>query len=306
MANQINKLEYNTIESLLYVGYYKQKAQNDLIKFISNGKKINLSPYTKCRERMHKSGDLAHDPNFQSLRNIPFKTSSQAFIDYLNTKSQERETTKGDKHKLTLKDLDYVKFIVDSDYFRDTFFSEWFFKNGYGTHRHIIRKNQKGRYEVDNAMQYMEIVLSAIILQSMHLYKDFKVYYVTDQDRILKNYNSFDSFLESHFEKLCDSGLHQCIKDSTKINNALKYLGVSDSDLCYSTNDSRIVKEALDCLGVHDNGLDKDEGCEEYIYKNIVFNGVFTAIPRELILKLGMLLDYGSLLTYAISYQWDD
>lgn len=275
----LEKLESDSTDSLAYIGYYLPKTQSELGKLVmqradstKSSAKMNINTLMEVRIRLLKTGYLNQMIATHRLNSILLKSSPLPFIEYLKNLSDNRTkiSMKGSKRQLTKKELKYVEMFIDSDFFRNTFFSGWFFDNCPGLHRGVVQRNEKERLFVTDAMRYMSLMLQSVAIQSFFLHPDFEQNYVKNIDEIMKNYPNFDDFLNQHFTQVQQSGLEKRISENEKIKLTLIDLG-SDEQVKYS-------------------------------FDNIVNNGLFLIFPYELTEKLCAILLSSDLLSLFVVY----
>ena len=147
---------------------------------------------------------------------IPLKSSPEPFIEYVQKLSKDRVTTKGDIHRLNKDDMKYIELFIGSDFFRKTFFGDYFLKNGHGIFRGMIYRSIEGKLNVRNAFHCINNALQSVIIQSMFLFKDFKDFYIKNERDIISSYSNFDDFLEKHFNNMQKKDLKSFIYENPK------------------------------------------------------------------------------------------
>lgn len=268
----MEKLDSDTYESVVYIGYYAPKSQKQLENFLYR-KPANISPLIKARKKLSEMKWLSPLPDFTGLRNIPQKSSPAPFMEYLRRLSKERISTRGDDFRLTEDDLKYIEMLIDSDFFRNSFFSDYFFETCYGIHRSRIHRDSKGKIEVDSAFYIMKNALNAVTIQSICLYDKnfgFRDLYIQRIQDVMSRYKKFDDFLDNHFSAIRKKKLEEIMLKNPKLKPIFSNI----------ENDPQ----------------------KSYYYENVVFNGFFLIIPIKLALKIISVISPSDLLSFVVQY----
>lgn len=266
----LEDLNRDSYESLVYIGYFMPKSQKELEHLIYSNP-ANITPLINARNKLVNLKWLSPIKDYAGLKNIPLKSSPKMFIEYLTACSMERVSLIGKERQFTEDELEYVKMFLDSDFFRETFFSEYFFKNCTGMHRNCVFFGD--RMHVESAIRYMRLMLQAVVIQSFFLYQDFGESYIKDVETITRDYSTFDGFLRKFFSNIQDGDLSIRIAQNQKINGTLKSLG----------RDEQVV----------------------YYFEKIVLNGLFLVFPFDLTQKLLSILLSGDLFSLFSIYFYD-
>lgn len=273
-TNQIlKKLDSHSYESLVYIGYFEPKSQNELEKWVYNGHPANITPLINARVKLSEKKWVTPVQGYTGLRNIPQKSSPAPFIEYIRKLSHERPSTRGNEFRLTEDELRYIEWLIDSDFFRKTFFSKEFFETCSGIHRSRIHRDETTeKIEVRSAFEIIKYSLFAIAVQSICLFEDsFNVrgLYVKNIQDIMNRYNKGDNFLTEHFANIQKRNLKDFLLKNPRMKNVIHYF---------------------------ENPQDK------YYLENVVFNGLFLCLPVKLALKIIAVSTPSPLLSFVISY----
>lgn len=272
--NPKEMLKKDSIESYLYIAMMEEKSQAEAIELIYNTKKINSSPVQNARVRMKKA-DILETTDLSSLRNIPFKSKIEPFLEHLLEKSKEqtilRKSRKQKGNTLNETDIKYLKLILDSSYYRSIFFNRFFFDNGTAIIQNTITRDGDKLTIPGGAFSFMEAMLSSIIFISHYigLSGEFGRDYVKDSEitKITKDYSDPDTFVNSFLKaKNPDVFEHMCDYDPVKIT--MEFSGLEYNPQPYTE------------VGYYEN-----EGYEYFLDKT-VFSGLFLLFPPKLIEKL--------------------
>lgn len=265
-----NKLDNETFESLLYLGYFSSKTQSELTDFIYNvigenktikRRKYNINPIIAARKKLEKEGFIKRLDS-ENIKNIRFQSTPKPYIEYLDQEiNNNKFTTKPKDHRITDLKLKYIDFFIDSSIFRNVFFNNKFLNgNNNGYHRGIIYLNDKGRYSVKSAFTYMNIVFCGLVgIPSAFVsqYCDNEEYEAVitpklDINYILNNYNSFDDFYRDFIQDVEVQKILYNILKSEGVVHAFEYL---DGD---------------------------NDKMTEYYFNNVIKNGLFLTLPPDI------------------------
>lgn len=253
----MERLDSDTYEALVYIGYYLPKSQRELEKMIfSPKKKVNITPLIRARKKLSELGWLSEVTSHE-LRGRHHKSLPEPFIAYLKKISDERESTKGDEFRLTSVDMKYIEMLMSSEYIRQNFFSEQFFEMCYAVHRSRIKRNLEGKLVVESAFYIIEKILLIIAFHAIQLQdEDYKIrdLYISKISNVIDNYKNFDDFLKKHFEKFEKLNLKEHLLKNPKMDKLRTKLETNEES--------------------------------KYLYNHIVFNGLFLLLPLKLALKI--------------------
>ncbi len=133
-----------------------------------------------------------------------------------------RFTTVPEEHRISDIELNYIEFLIDSIYFRRTFFNNRVFTeyDAFGRDALVIEKN---KFIAKSAFQYISNMLGSIAIPSYYLVDVFGKYYVrkSDIENVLKTYHSFDNFYQEFINKINDLN----IRSNESVVDAFNYLG---------------------------------------------------------------------------------
>lgn len=253
LDKMLNKLDSPSYESLVYIGYFNPKSQSELETWVYKHP-ANITPLIDARKKLSENGWISPVQGFTGLNKIPQKSSPAPFIKYLENQSRNRASLKGSERLLTNKELKYIEMFIDSDFFRETFFNQWFFDNCGGFHRSIVTRDFKNeRILVSSAIRYMSLMLQVVVDYSFFLQTDFYDYFKNIDD-VMDNYSNFNEFLAEHFSHIQKSGLSNYITHDQRIKSIIEEFSESEQ-----------VKYCLD---------------------KVVFSGLFLIFPPALTDKL--------------------
>lgn len=271
--NLLKKLDSPSHESLVYIGYFKPKSQRELDMWVYNNHPANITPLIDARVKLSENGWVSPVQGFTGLRKIPQKSSPAPFIEYLRKLSKERPSSRGDEFRLTEDELKYIEGLIDSDFFRETFFGDKFFETRCGIHRSRIYRDEKGKMKVKSALEIIKYSLFSIAIQSICLFDDsFNVrkLYVKNIQDIINRYSKFDNFLTEHLANIQKKNLKDFLLKNPKMKDAV---------YCFETSSQ-----------------------DKYYLENVVFNGLFLCLPVKLALKIIAVSTPRPLLSFVTVY----
>lgn len=211
----------------------------------------NITLLIKARKKMIEDGFIEPLKNNYSLKNVYHRSDPAPYIVFIEQKINTRYTTVPAEHRISNIELNYIEFLIDSDYFRRTFFNNRVFTE-YGAFGRSMIEIDSEKSPVKSAFQYISNILGHIAIPSYYLVDVFGKDYVKkiDMEDILKNHASFDDFYPYFLNK-------QKIK-TIRTNEA--------------------VKDAFNYLG--------DVEQERYYFDNVIYKGIFFTIPFDLANKI--------------------
>ncbi|MCD4821849.1 MAG: hypothetical protein K8R11_07240 [Methanococcoides sp.] len=263
------RLQSNTVESLLYIATMQPKTQTDAIELIYNKKNINSSPVKSARDILVREGALKYG---EGISKVPLIAQVDVFLNHLKTKSDNRYSSNVVDNGLTKNDLAYLKMVLDSDYFRDIFYSRYFFENCYGVHRgSVVREDGKLAMR-GGAFGYMEFALTSILLYSQFLKYSglFNDLYINDIEEVVSKCRVSNNVVNS-FLKDVNPNVYDILLEYPPLKQTMEYCKLE-----YEPHPYDNIKQKKGC------------GFENFIDK-AVFSGFFLLFPPPLTEKLTLL-----------------
>ncbi len=187
-------LTKNSMESLVYLVFFKPRMQIEGVRLIYGKPKPNIQPIIRARKYLYNAGyiEISNDP--QDLRNIVLKSKPEPFINYVIDKLKKRSVSakrKLEKYYLTEDEKRILFLILDSNWFRNTFFSKSYILSHYNRE---FNKDKNGKLFVTSAFVYLAYTIERICVLS-YIFKSFFKDLVPNNDDII-SFNSFDTFIK--------------------------------------------------------------------------------------------------------------